>query len=545
MNNNLVSVVFKNTRRADKFKTKKESFLATLAFLIVFCFLAGLMSIFSYLITKQLIKIQQEFAFINLLLLVNFFLLFAKSIFESLNVLYFSKDLKILLRMPIKSKDILHSKLLNLIISEYQMEFIMLAIPMIVYGITTGVNFLFYLYMLVVLIFIPVIPIMTTSLIIALIMRFTNKIKNKNKSMYVTIILATFFVGIITGLSGDTSHITVTNFKTMVLKTNGLANALADGFILIKPIMNTLAYYDRVSGFKYLLILIVENVICYFVTVFLMSKVYLPGVIGAYINGNKRKKITENITFDDLKKKPIWLSYILKELKTLVRTPIFFIECIIIPIVYPLTVFGIVLGLVKFAELVGLDLWVKLNEIALSAKGIALFLSVGQVFYMMNFSSIVAFSREANNAIITKYIPISLIKQFNLKISLGVIVNTFATLLVVMFYHMCTQNTGVVFVLFIELTMVNIIGEKLKLIIDLNKPKLKWDGEYTMMKQNTNIMYELFYTFVVVIILLAISLIITDAAWYLFVMIALLFVIDAKINKKIKNDEYKLFGKLF
>ena len=545
MNNNLVSVVFKNTRRADKFKTKKESFLATLAFLIVFCFLAGLMSIFSYLITKQLIKIQQEFAFINLLLLVNFFLLFAKSIFESLNVLYFSKDLKILLRMPIKSKDILHSKLLNLIISEYQMEFIMLAIPMIVYGITTGVNFLFYLYMLVVLIFIPVIPIMTTSLIIALIMRFTNKIKNKNKSMYVTIILATFFVGIITGLSGDTSHITVTNFKTMVLKTNGLANALADGFILIKPIMNTLAYYDRVSGFKYLLILIVENVICYFVTVFLMSKVYLLGAIGAYINGNKRKKITENITFDDLKKKPIWLSYILKELKTLVRTPIFFIECIIIPIVYPLTVFGIVLGLVKFAELVGLDLWVKLNEIALSAKGIALFLSVGQVFYMMNFSSIVAFSREANNAIITKYIPISLIKQFNLKISLGVIVNTFATLLVVMFYHMCTQNTGVVFVLFIELTMVNIIGEKLKLIIDLNKPKLKWDGEYTMMKQNTNIMYELFYTFVVVIILLAISLIITDAAWYLFVMIALLFVIDAKINKKIKKDEYKLFGKLF
>lgn len=545
MNNNLVSVIFKNTRRAEKFKTKKDSALAILAFLIVFCFLAGLMSIFSYSITKQLIKIQQEFAFVNLLLLVNFLLLFAKSIFESLNVLYFSKDLKILLRMPIKSIDILHSKLLNLIVSEYQMEFIMLAIPMIVYGITTGANFLFYLYMLVILIFIPVIPIMTTSLIIALIMRFTNKIKNKNKSMYVTIILATFLVGIITGLSGDTSHITVTSFKTMVLKTNGLANALADSFVLLKPIMHTLAYYDRVSGFKYLLILVVENIICYFVSLFIMSKVYLPGAIGAYINGNKRKKVTETITFDDLKKKPVWMSYILKELKSLIRTPIFFIECIIIPIVYPLSVFGIVLGLVKFAELVGLDLWVKLNEIALSAKGIALFLSVGQVFYMMNFSSIVAFSREANNAIITKYIPISLIKQFNLKISVGVIVNTLATMLVVLFYHMCTKNTGVAFVLFVELTLVNIIGERLKLIIDLNKPKLKWDGEYTMMKQNTNIMYELFYTFVVVIILLTISLIITNAAWYLFIMAILLFAINTKINKKIEFDEYKLFGKLF
>ena len=77
MKNNLVSVIFKNTRRADKFKTKKESLLAVLAFMIVFGFLAGLMSIFSYSITKQLIKINQEFAFINLLLLINFLLLFA------------------------------------------------------------------------------------------------------------------------------------------------------------------------------------------------------------------------------------------------------------------------------------------------------------------------------------------------------------------------------------------------------------------------------------------------------------------------------------
>ena len=55
-------------------------------------------------------------------------------------------------------------------------------------------------------------------------------------------------------------------------------------------------------------------------------------------------------------------------------------------------------------------------------------------------------------------------------------------------------------IVFFELSLINLIGEKLKLIIDLNKPKLKWEGEYTMMKQNTNIMYELFYTFVVGIV---------------------------------------------
>ena len=545
MKNNLVSVIFKNTRRADKFKTKKESLLAVLAFMIVFGFLAGLMSIFSYSITKQLIKINQEFAFINLLLLVNFLLLFAKSIFENLNVLYFSKDMKILLRMPIKSKDILHAKLINLIISEYQMEFIMLAIPMIVYGLTTGAGILFYLYMLIILVFIPVIPIMLTSLVIAIIMRFSNKIKNKNKAMYITIILATLLIGIITSLFSSTSYIDVTDFKSIVLKTNGLANTLADSFILIRPIMDTLANYDRILGFRNLLLLIVENVVCYFAALFIMSKIYLNGAVGACISGNTNKVKNETVTFDDLKKKPVVLAYIFKELKTMVRTPIFFIECIIIPLLYPSFVFAVVLGLIKFADFVGLNLWTTLNDIALTSRGLAIFLAVGQVFYMMKFSSIVAVSRESTNAILTKYIPVSLVKQFNLKILLGVIVNTFATMLVVVFYHMCTKNSGVSFVLFLELTLVNIIGERLKLIIDLKKPKLKWDGEYTMMKQNTNIMYELFYTFIVVIILIAISFVIKEAAWYLFIMAIALVGIERKICQNIEYDEYELFSKLF
>lgn len=78
-----------------------------------------------------------------------------KSIFESLNALYFSKDLKILLRMPIKSKDIVNGKLINMILSEYQMETIMLAIPMIVYWILTKAGALFYTYMIIILAILP------------------------------------------------------------------------------------------------------------------------------------------------------------------------------------------------------------------------------------------------------------------------------------------------------------------------------------------------------------------------------------------------------
>lgn len=196
----LTSVIFKNSKRRDNKNksTTKERILSILSFGIVFVFLAVLMGFTSFYVTTKLAEFEQTYAFVNILLFMNFFLLFAKSVFESLNVLYFSKDLKILLRMPIKSKDILNAKLLNMIVSEYEMEIIMLAIPMIVYGVFTKVNIVFYLYMIIILLVLPVIPILITSLVISIIMRFTNSIKNKSKVMYITIIIAIFLIGIIT-----------------------------------------------------------------------------------------------------------------------------------------------------------------------------------------------------------------------------------------------------------------------------------------------------------------------------------------------------------
>ena len=144
----LTSIIFKNSRRRIVEANKKENVLGGLAFLIVFGAIGATMAAFSYSMTTQLQEINQAYTFTNILLLMNFFILFAKSVFESLNVLYFSKDLKVLLRMPIKPKNILHSKMLNMIVSEYEMEIIMLAIPMVVYGILTNATGLFYAYMI-------------------------------------------------------------------------------------------------------------------------------------------------------------------------------------------------------------------------------------------------------------------------------------------------------------------------------------------------------------------------------------------------------------
>ena len=259
--NSLIGVIFKNTKRRDNKNkiTKKEIFLNALSFIIVFLFLALIMGIISIYITIKLNEIEQTYAFINILLLLNFILLFAKSVFESLNVLYFSKDLKTLLRFPLKSKDILNAKLINMIISEYEMELIMLAIPMIIYGIFTKAQFLFYLYMIIILLILPVIPILITSFIISIIMRFTNSIKNKSKVMYLTIFSSIFILGIVTSLFSINSNLKFSSFENMILTANGLSEQISDSFILIKPIMNTLLNYNNITGLQNLIIYIIES----------------------------------------------------------------------------------------------------------------------------------------------------------------------------------------------------------------------------------------------------------------------------------------------
>ena len=542
----LTSVIFKNSRRRIVIANKKENILGILAFLIVFGSIGAAMASFSYSITKQLQEINQAYTFTNILLLMNFFILFAKSVFESLNVLYFSKDLKVFLRMPIKPKNLLHSKMLNMIVSEYEMELIMLAIPMIVYGILTNVSLTFYIYMIAILLILPIIPILITSLVIAIIMRFTNKIKNKSKVIYITLILTTLIVGVITSSFNSQQDLSVSAVKNVILKANGVAETIADYFVLIKPIMNTMLNYDNIDGLKNLIIYAIENIICYVFVIWFMSKIYLKGAIGATINSKKNTKSRDaELTIKDFKKKNKYRTYIAKELKTLVRTPIFCIECIIVPILYPFFIFFVIIGMTEFASFVGLDLWGKIRNVAVEPFGLAITLAVGQIFYMMNFTSIIAISRESQNAMITKFIPITLKKQFDLKIFLGMTFNMIASVLVTVFYYMCTNDWLVTIIIFVMLYLINRMGEKFKLLIDLHKPQLVWDTEYTMMKQNTNVMYELFYSLIVGGILYLISLITPTSRIFLIVIFLILSIVNIINDIYIKKNIYRLFKKVF
>ncbi len=550
MKESLLSVIFKNSKRKDNTgnNDKRQNVLNFVAFLIVFGSLAVSMTIISYGLTKKLMTINQEYMFINILLLMDFGILFVKSIFESLNVLYFSKDLKLILRLPLKPSTIVNAKMLKMIESEYQMEIIMLAIPMVVFGILNKVGFLFYLYTLLILIIIPIIPIAIASIVMAVIMRFTNIIKDKNKVMYISIIVGFIILDLIIGIASTNISMenAAENLRGQVLEFNGVANALANSFVLIKTIMNSIQNYNNVSGFLNIGLYTIVSLAFYAISILIISPIYLKGAVGTTLNGERAKTTTNSeLSIADFKETGRKKSYILKEYKMMSRSPIFFIQCIFLPIIYPLAIFVTVIGFVGLASLLGVNLAEKLNAQINSGIGQAIFISVAQIFFMMNFASIIAVSKDGIGAIRSKVLPISFERQFKYKTWIGRTANIFSGLLVISVYYLLTKSFLQTLIVLAILISQNRLGENLKLLVDLKNPQITWESEYTMMKQNSNVMYILFYSLVFVGLFFLLGKIIGNAILYINVIMWISIIANLYIDDFIRKRQNRLFEKVF
>ena len=541
----VLSVIIKNSKRQEKMVTIKEKMLSFIAFSIVFFSLSISMIVISFYVTNRLKQIEQEYTFVSILLMLNFLILFAKSIFESLNSLYFSKDLKILLRMPIKNRNIVNAKLINMIVSEYQMEFIMLAIPMIVFGIIMGVKWYFYLFVSLILLVLPVIPIVVSSVIIAIIMRLINCIKNKNKVMYIAIIASAFLVEIAFLGINNLSKIEVASFERSVLTANGIASSIADYSALIKNVLDILMNYNTSAGLINLLLFFAQSIGVYIIGLVVISLVYLKGAIGTTINGDRNESISNTLNINDFQPKGKRRTYLVKELKIMSRTPIFFVQCLIIPIIYPFSILMVCVMALIFSKCVGVDIVADFLDIINTSRGQAIFLGVGDVFFMMNFCSIIGISKDSNSAIMLKTIPIGLKKQFNLRTTIGKTINYFSVIMITIISYYTTKNLWNCLLVFLILVLMDGVGEKVKLLIDLQKPQIKWDNEYTMMKQHTNVMYVLFYTLLFLGLLFLISLVIKNVLPYLLVVLVLIFIENYFINLYVKNNKDKIFGKIY
>ena len=469
-----------------------------MAFLYLFLivYLGGIIGFLSYNVIDGLISIQQEAVFIGLILLMTIGFTLFQSIFSSINVLYFTKDSEYILPLPLKPSEIILARTNVIIIMEYIVELIISLVPLIIYGVMTGAGVIYYITMLIALILIPIFPVLLISTIVMFVMSFSKIVRNKNRFQLIATVIVLIF-SIVPGMSFSTfdEEITQEQMIQLVMQANGLVDLIKGYFPTLAPLTTALT---TTSLFE-VLISILETIgisfIALIIYVFIAEKIYFKGLVGNLFSGNKKKGKVD-LSKNNFRNSKLYKSYIGKEFKLLFRNPIFLMQCLVPAVLIPIIMIGIFAlnfkdisqeELQEITSLIPTDTLVVVSVI----------LGIIQFFFMFSYISITAISRDGNNAVFMKYAPVSLYKQYMYKIAPNYIINTIMIILtLVMLQYFLKMPLITLALIFVISMVMSALQSILMLIIDLKKPKLEWDSEYAVVKQNMNLMYPMILSLV-------------------------------------------------
>lgn len=487
----LTRILLKNSfnKNINDRTAKKKNKAMTALLLFAIAYIVGIITYFSYEIINILSDANQEQAFLSICLMASIGVTLIRTILTSLNVLYFSKDIEFLLPLPIKPIKIVLSKFNVMLVSEYITELITFGIPFIVYGYVMQVDMLFYIYSLLTFLFLPIIPMLLSILVIVIIMKFTKFLNNKDIVQYISVFLTIVIIIGIQLISSSSNEITDFMIRNKLLEINGLVDVFSKYFFTLEHAMNAMDNIGNFEGLKNIVLLAGESIIAYLFVAYGISKIYIESAINATSSGVKSK----NRKLGKLSKQNIGVSYVKKEFKNLFRNPTVFLQCVLPSILFPIIFSMPIYNALTSSDTQTIDiLKSSLLEVTENTIGIGIIFIIINFLYMFNYISVTAISREGENAIFMKYIPVELHKQCKYKVLPSVCFNMIPLIYVLAIIKILAP--GVLWITMIEIFIVgllsNILISYLTILIDLLRPKLHWTSEYSVVKQNMNMLYS-------------------------------------------------------
>ncbi len=515
---------------------------------ILFLYFAGLIIFLGYNLLDGLIAIHQETVFVGMILFMIFGLAIVQTIFSSINILYFTKDNEYILPLPLKPYQIILARTNVMLIAEYAIIFLLGFIPLIMYGILTGAGMVYYITMVFAVILIPILPVLLISIIVMVIMSFAKLTKNRNRfQLFATLLVFAVIIAISISTSGMKQDLTNEEMAQMLVQANGMIE-------LVKGYIPTVDYLMEALTTNSLFIAIIEvfktlgiTIVGFILYMIIAQKIYFKGLVGNLFGGgasSSNKKINQR----KYKNSKLYKSYVGKEFKNMARNPVFLMQCLIPAILIPIIMVVVVYTGLN-SEGMGLEqITQMLQQMPTNTFIIACaILGVIQFFTMFIYISITAISRDGENAVFIKYIPVPLYKQYMYKIIPNIIMNIVTIIITLgMAQYILHLPIITVIALFIVATIMGILQSMVMLIIDLKRPKLNWDSEYAVAKQNLNLIFPMLLGMINIVIIIGAVWLFKDIHVYLgLAILAILFIIATVVaNKYLYDKQYVLADKI-
>ena len=553
---NLTKIFFKNSFQNPYIidpKTNKINKKSIFVWLILIVMVG--ISFLSYEVINELVKVGQPILFLNIFFLLFMMIIIFQIILASTNVYFFSKDLEVLLPLPLKSEELLISKFNTIVVNLYFSELIFAFFPLIIYGICTYAGIIYYVYLFLILLIFPILPTLFISIITMFFMKLSKFIKNKDAFQ---IIITLIFIFIMFGVEFKLGSTIINKFDNNsninteeVVETFNQFNEKIKNvykyFLEINPTIEIIKNYNKLNSIFNLLKIIFIDLLFLILFIFIGKRYYLKNILknnnNYYLN-----KIQKNNFQKKCKKITIKKSYIKKEFKLLFKNPTFFMQCIF-PI-FILIISLIIITIFTFPNLKAIltsDILGDEIDFSIDLNVICLVLGIIQFIFTISNVSITSISREGKNANYMKFIPVSFYKQFIYKSIPQIIINMLLTFVILILLKVILPEFNLIylFLIFIIANLFNIINSELMVVVDLYKPNLNWKADYEAIKNN-NKLFQYVLTILIILILIYFNKIfdklnlIISCLLIILILIILIFI----INKIIKININKLFKKI-
>ena len=515
---------------------------------LLFLYFAGLITFLGYNLLDGLIAIHQETIFVGMILFMIFGLAIIQTIFSSINILYFTKDSEYLLPLPLKPYQIILARTNVMLIAEYVIIFLIGFIPLVMYGILTGAGIVYYLTMILAVILVPILPVLLISMLVMFIMSFAKLTKNRNRfQLFATLLVLAIIIAISISTSGMKQDLTNEEMAQMVVQANGMIE-LVKGYVpTVDYLMEALTTNSLFTAIVEVLKTLGITIIGFIVYMLIAQKIYFKGLVGNLFGGgasNTNKEINQK----EYRNSKLYKSYVGKEFKNMARNPVFLMQCLIPAVLIPIIMVVVVytglnsdgMGLEQITQMV--------QQMPTNTFFIAcIILGVIQFFTMFIYISITAISRDGENAVFMKYIPVSLYKQYMYKIIPNIIMNIVTIIITLgMAEYLLNLPVITLIALFVVATIMGILQSIAMIIVDLKRPKLNWDSEYAVAKQNLNLVFPVLLAMVNIVILVGFVYLLKDINVYVGVgILGILYIIATVItNKYLYNKQYELADKI-
>jgi ABC-2 type transport system permease protein len=411
-----------------------------------------------------------------------------------ISAFYFSRDLEILIPLPLTPTQVMLSKFAVILANEYiTVSFFVLPV-FVVYGVMERAGPAYWIAAALGYLLLPVIPLAVAAILIVILMRFVNLGRKKDALIIVgSLVLMIgalglqYWIGRSTGSSSEPEAI-----ARILASSDGLIRSLGAKFPPSIWITKALAYGLRGTGPANALLFLGVSAGLFLGLLVAAKKLFYHGLIGLGETPARKKTLSREAMAARMSsgRHPVRAIF-LRELRIMNRTPIFLLNgvlsVILIPVIFVLMA---KMGGGQSSDVSRLIAGLGSANPTMAVFAAALFMAVSGC---LNGTSSSTFSREGGQFWLSKVIPVAPRDQVKGKLlhslavaGLGIV----AGLAVIVFaLRVAVPILAVALALGVLASFaLTVLG----MMIDLARPLLDWTNPQKAIKQNLNVLFSVF-----------------------------------------------------